>query len=79
MKNSEICQPCQPQYFRLASLKPAPHKALADLANVANPLHVRPRTAHTHLYTSLMCITPLARLARLASNKQNNDLCIANL
>lgn len=52
MKVGGICQRCQPQLGRLASLKAAPHKALANVANVANPLHVYARTR------ARMCVLP---------------------
>lgn len=50
MKGVGICQRCQPHQGRLASLKAAPHKAIANVANLANPLHVYARAR--------MCVIP---------------------
>lgn len=80
MKHRVNGQRGQPGFFRLASLKPASYKGLADVANVANLLTCAgARDTCTHVIRLSRMYSRLATLARLDNSKGINGLCVANL
>lgn len=80
MKYEENGQRVQPAFLRLASLKPALYKGLANVANVADLLTcTRACTTRAHIIHLSRTYSRLATLDRLDNSKGIKGLCVANL